>query len=293
MIRKDIKANILLLSAAIIWGFAFTAQRFGMQHLGPFTFNALRFFLGSFSLVPLVIFYFHKKEKPFLYYLKGKKFLIPILVGSALFLGSSLQQIGIQFTTAGNAGFITGLYVIIVPLMGIFLHHKTGLGTWIGASLAVVGMYLLSVHGTNGFAWGDFLVFVGAFFWAIHVILVDKYIKQYSAILLAYLQLFVCGSFSLIAALILEDFIWEEIQAATIPLLYAGIMSVGVAFTLQVIAQRHAKPAHTAIILSLESVFAAIGGWILLSESLGLKGIIGAGLMLTGMLISQLMPGKK
>ena len=293
MIRKDIKANILLLSAAIIWGFAFTAQRFGMQHLGPFTFNALRFFLGSFSLVPLVIFYFHKKEKPILYYLKGKKFLIPILVGSALFLGSSLQQIGIQFTTAGNAGFITGLYVIIVPLMGIFLHHKTGLGTWIGASLAVVGMYLLSVHGTNGFAWGDFLVFVGAFFWAIHVILVDKYIKQYSAILLACLQLFVCGSFSLIAALILEDFIWEEIQAATIPLLYAGIMSVSVAFTLQVIAQRHAKPAHTAIILSLESVFAAIGGWILLSESLGLKGIIGAGLMLTGMLISQLMPGKK
>jgi drug/metabolite transporter (DMT)-like permease len=293
MIRKDIKANILLLSAAIIWGFAFTAQRFGMQHLGPFTFNALRFFLGSFSLVPLVIFYFHKKEKSILYYLKGKKFLIPILVGSALFLGSSLQQIGIQFTTAGNAGFITGLYVIIVPLMGIFLHHKTGLGTWIGASLAVVGMYLLSVHGTNGFAWGDFLVFVGAFFWAIHVILVDKYIKQYSAILLACLQFFVCGSFSLIAALILEDFIWEEIQAATIPLLYAGIMSVGVAFTLQVIAQRHAKPAHTAIILSLESVFAAIGGWILLSESLGLKGIIGAGLMLTGMLISQLMPGKK
>ena len=292
MIRKTVQSNILLLLAAIIWGFAFTAQRFGMQHIGPFTFNALRFFLGSFSLLPFVVFYSQKSEQPFSYYLKGKKLLIPIVVGSALFIASGLQQIGIQFTTAGNAGFITGLYVIIVPLMGIFLHHKTSLGTWIGASLAVVGMYLLSVHGSNEFAWGDFWVFIGAFFWATHVLLVDKFIKQYSAILLACLQFFVCGIFSLIIALIRENFIWSDIQAATIPILYAGVMSVGVAFTLQVIAQRHAKPAHTAIILSLESVFAAIGGWILLSESLSLKGIIGASLMLAGMLISQLIPSK-
>jgi len=293
MNTKNIRANFLLLLAAIIWGFSFTAQRFGMQHVGPFTFNAVRFFLGSLSLVPFVFIFRNKAEQRLSFYLSGKKLLIPLVIGSTLFIASSLQQIGIQFTTAGKAGFITGLYVIVVPIMGIFLHHKTSIGTWVGASAAVVGMYMLSIHGSVGFALGDFLVFIGAFFWAIHVLLVDKFIKQYSAILLACLQFFVCGIFSLLIALITEEFIWIDIQAAGIPILYAGVMSVGVAFTLQVIAQRHAKPGHTAIILSLEAVFAALGGWMLLNESLGLKGLIGAGLMLIGMLVSQLIPAKQ
>ena len=293
MNKINIKANFLLLLAAIIWGFAFVAQRFGMQHLGPFTFNALRFLLGSISLLPFVYLFRHKNATKIAEPFPKATIIIPLLVGFVLFLASSLQQIGIQFTTAGKAGFITGLYVIIVPILGILLHHKTSLGTWLGAISAVTGMYLLSIHGNIGFAWGDFLVFVGAFFWAIHVLLVDRYIKYYSAVLLACLQFFVCALFSFIFALLLEEFIWANIMAAAIPILYAGVMSVGVAFTLQVIAQRQAKPAHTAIILSLEAVFAALGGWLLLSESLGLKGIVGAALMLLGMLISQLLPTSK
>ena len=290
MNKISIKANLLLLLAAIIWGFAFVAQRFGMQHLGPFTFNALRFLLGAISLLPFVYRYRHKSKDTISAKSTTLKIMIPLIVGAALFVASSMQQIGIQYTTAGKAGFITGLYVIFVPILGISLRHKSGFGTWLGAATAVMGMYLLSIHGQAAWAAGDLIVLVGAIFWALHVLLVDRYLKSYSAVLLACLQFFVCAIFSFIFALLLEEFIWANIVAAAIPILYAGLMSVGVAFTLQVIAQRQAKPAHTAIILSLEAVFAALGGWLLLSESLGLKGIIGAALMLCGMLISQLLP---
>jgi len=292
MNTKRIKANILLFLAAIIWGFSFTAQRAGMQHIGPYTFNAIRFLLGSISLIPFIFIFKNREKNDFLKTNWKTNLWAPVLTGTVLFIASSLQQIGILTTTAGKAGFITGLYVIIVPIIGLFLKHKTNFATWLGAGFALLGMYLLSVTGNFEISQGDLLVFFSAFFWAMHVLLVDSLVQKVNGILLACLQFFVCSILSFGFAFAQETFIYANIMLAAIPILYAGIMSVGVAFTLQIIAQRDAAPSHVALILSLEAVFAALGGWLILAESLTTRGIIGCGMMLVGMMISQLFPPK-
>jgi drug/metabolite transporter (DMT)-like permease len=288
------QANLLLLITAMIWGFAFVAQRQGMEHVSPFTFNAARFAIGGFSLIPIILLSHRKKKAATRQPLFTKAAITSgLCLGVALFLGASLQQIGIVETTAGKAGFITGLYVIIVPLLGLFWKQKTGRGTWIGAIFAVTGMYFLSV--TDGFSIskGDLLVLVSALFWACHVQLIAFFLQKFNALHLSLYQFFFCSLFSWLAAFFTETISINGLQGAMLPILYTGIFSVGIAYTLQVVAQQKAHPAHAAIILSLESVFAVLGGYCFLNEYISIRGLFGCGLMLAGMLLSQLLTNKK
>lgn len=288
--RRESKAVFILLLTAAIWGFAFVAQRLGMEHVGAFTFNAVRFALGSISLLP-VIYFFNKQPK-------NKKEATEeatvkttiksgLLAGCVLFIAASLQQFGLIYTTAAKAGFITSLYIVLVPLMGIFLKQKTHYKTWIGAVTAVVGLYLLSINEDLTIQFGDLLEIIGAFFWAGHILLIDKFVKNVDPLKLSSVQFAVCSFFSLIVALIFEDVNFAGISSAIVPILYGGIMSAGVAYTLQAVGQKYAKPSHAAIALSMEAVFAAIGGVLILSEALSVRGYVGCGFMLLGMLIAQ------
>ncbi len=289
---KTFKAEILLLLTAIIWGFAFAAQRVGMDHVGPFTYNGVRFLLGALSLLPLL--WISRRSRPLIPAGNGRRTLVgSLLVGLILFAGASLQQVGIVHTTAGKAGFITGLYVVVVPLLGLLWGQRTPWGTWAGAALAVAGLYLLTMNEQLTLTRGDGLVLIGAFFWAGHVLAIGWLSGRHiEPVLLACLQFIICGVLSLAIAIASEPITLEGLQGGALPILYGGLLSVGVAYTLQVVAQRDAPPAHAAIILSLETVFAALGGWLLLNETLAGRGLIGCGLMFTGMLLSQWVLGK-
>ncbi|WP_319469071.1 DMT family transporter [uncultured Pseudodesulfovibrio sp.] len=303
MNSRALRADILLFITAAIWGFAFVAQRVGMDHVGPLTFNGIRFALGALALIPLIM----RMEK-------GRKATTQKadtrtlalgggLLGIALFFGSTLQQtglagpmlaeFGLAATTAGKAGFITGLYVVLVPILGLFLSQRAGWGTWVGAALAVTGMYLLSVTSGVEIAFGDLLVLASALFWAGHVLLIGKLspgMDAVDAVKLSTVQFATCAVLSLIGALATEDITLVGLQGGAVSIAYGGLMSVGIAYTLQVVAQRDAQPAHAAIILSLEAVFGAIGGWMMLGEVLTIRALIGCGLMLAGMILSQLKP---
>lgn len=288
MKKQESKSVLILLLTAAIWGFAFVAQRVGMQYVGAFTFNGVRFALGSLSLLP-VIYFFNKKSN-------GQKkeevdikttIRSGIIAGSVLFIAASLQQVGLIYTTAGKAGFITSLYIVLVPILGIYLKQKTQLTTWVGAIIAATGLYFLSINESLTIEFGDFLEIVGAFFWAMHILLIDKFVKNVDAVKLSSVQFAICSILSLITAFIFEDVSLSTISQATVPILYGGIMSAGVAYTLQAIGQKHAKPGPAAIALSMESVFAAIGGILILSETLPIRGYFGCALMLIGMLIAQ------
>ncbi|MFO7705640.1 MAG: DMT family transporter, partial [Halopseudomonas sp.] len=211
-------------------------------------------------------------------------------LGLMLTLGINLQQIGLMFTSVTNAGFITVLYVILVPIFGLFIGMRTSLGTWGGALLALVGMLLLSVNADYSIAPGDWLQLTGAACWAIHVLLVGALASRYDPVRVAFAQFVVCATISLALALLFEPIRWAGIVQAGPAILYGGLLAVGVGFTLQVVAQKTAIASHAAVILSLEAVFAALAGWLFLDESLSLRGFIGCCLMLAGMLIAQLVP---
>lgn len=291
MNNKRLIANLLLILTAAIWGFAFVAQRVGSQFVGAFTFNGIRFALGALSLVPLIIFLDKRKEnseesteKPNL-----KATLLPgILVGLILYAGATLQQVGLFYTTVGNASFITGLYMVFVPIIGIFLKHKIGKNSWVGVILAIIGLYLLSINENFSISYGDLLEVIGAIFWAVHILAIDNFTKRINPLKLSFIQFATCSILSLITAFIFEDITISGISSAFIPILYGGLLSVGVAYTLQVVAQKDAKPSHAAIILSMESVFGAIGGAVLLGESMSGRGYLGCALILAGILVSQI-----
>ncbi len=285
------RSDSLLMLTAIIWGSAFVAQRVGMSYVGPLTFNGVRFALGAMVLLPLVR-WRNKYPRS-----GGSTHRISLarqglwgggLAGLMLFSGASLQQVGLVYTTAGKAGFITGLYVIIVPLMGLFLGHRPGWGGWVGACLATIGLYLLSVTEAWTFAPGDFWELFGAFFCAAHVLILGWLSPRMDRIKLACTQYVVCSILGLLGAYFTETITLDGIMGAIIPILYGGVLSVGIAYTLQVIAQRHAPPTHAAIILSLEAVFAAMAGWLILGEMLSLRGLIGCIFMFAGMLSALL-----
>ncbi|MGE5544820.1 MAG: DMT family transporter [Bacillota bacterium] len=281
-----IKSNFLLLITAAIWGFAFVAQRVGMDYVGPFTYNGVRFLLGSLSLVPLV-FYFRGDAQNLRREFKSA--IVPgIIAGSVLFSGVSLQQVGIMYTTAGKAAFITGLYVVLVPIISILLGRKIGRSTWLGCFLAVNGLYLLCIKETMILNFGDMLELIGAFFWAVHILIIGYFSRRVDALKLSCIQFFVCSVLSLAVALVTETIVWADILAAYIVILYGGICSTGVAYTLQVVAQKSAPSAHAAIILSMETVFAAIGGFLILEERMSGTEIFGCALMLFGMLAAQI-----
>ncbi|WP_371372705.1 DMT family transporter [Sporomusa aerivorans] len=284
---SSVKSNLLLLVAAAIWGLAFVAQRVGMEHVGPFTFNGVRFALGSLSLLPLLFFYRNKPRQT-----GGQNpqnvALAGLIAGLILFTAASLQQIGLLYTTAGKAAFITCLYIVLVPILGIFLKQRVSNSTWLSCGLAVVGLYLLCVKESFTISYGDFLQMVGAMFWAMHILLIDYYAGRVDVLKLSFYQFITCSVLSMVTALWSESITLAGLSGAVIPLLYGGVFSVGVAYTLQVIGQKYSPPAHAAIILSMETVFATLGGFLLLDERLGLQELTGCGLMLTGMLLTQL-----
>lgn len=284
------KSEFILLLTAIIWGFSFVAQRAGMEFTGPFTFNGIRFALGSMSLLPFIYFYNKKstnKKTPSKSKLSREFILGSVFLGTVLFIASSFQQVGIVYTTAGNAGFITGLYVIFVPVFGIVIKQRTQINVWFAAVLALGGMYLLSVKDGMSMNIGDILVLLAAAFYAIHVLAVGHYSNKIDSLKLSALQFAICAFYSLLAAFIFESPQIDKILLAAIPILYGGVFSVGIAYTLQVIGQQKAHPAKAAIILSLEAVFAVFGGWLILNEPVTLKTLIGCLLMLAGMFLAQ------
>ena len=286
MKNKRLLSSILLVLAAIIWGFAFVAQKVGMEFIGPFLFNGIRFIMGSLILIPVFISLKSNQNKSNLTNNK-KNLYFGILLGIILFLASSAQQIGMVSTTAGNAGFITGLYVIFVPIFGIMLKQFVPKVIWPAASLAIAGFYLLSVKKDFTISDGDIWVFLSAILWAIHVLLIGHLTKQINPITLALQQFLVCGTLSFFTAFLFEEINFNSIILAWIPLLYGGILSVGVAFTLQVVGQKHVHPSSASLILSAESLFAAIGGWLLLNEQMSLRAIFGCALILTGIILVQ------
>ena len=297
MTGKTMTSDALLLLTASIWGFAFVAQRAGMDYIGPFLYTGIRFLLGALVLLPFLL--LGKTGKTDAGVSKTKlisMILFGSLAGVFLFLGVSFQQVGLLHTTAGKAGFITGLYVIIVPILGIIRRQRTRFGTWLGAIFAVVGLYLLSVTGgfrfSQGVAWeaarGDLLVLASAFFWAIHVHVIGWLSPKIESVKLAMIQFTFCGVVSLCVAFATEAVELSAVLDAALPIGYGGICSVGIAYTLQVVAQKRAPAAHAAIIMSLEGVFAVLGGYLLLNEVLNTRGIVGCALMLIGMVLSQI-----
>ena len=322
MNRRVIGADLLLLLTAAVWGFGFVAQRSGMQYVGPFTYNGVRFILGSLALLPLIAYRGWPRANE-------KKTLLfsSFIAGTCVFFGVSLQQLGIMMTTAGNAGFITGLYVVFTPIFGIFLGRKTGKATWIGAVFTFTGLYFLSMTGGSSGSRGsinpgDIIIAISAVFWTFHVLIIDRLVKKTDSIALSAGQFAVAGFYALLAAFFVEPalsrwlagghlfaggeglFSWLSfpalisglssgevplslVSSAMIPILYGGLVSVGIGYTLQVVAQRHAHPAHATIILCLEGCFAVLGGILLLKEPFGSRTLLGFTLMLMGMLISQ------
>lgn len=284
-----LKANLLLLLAATIWGFAFVAQRVGMDFIGPYTYNGVRFALGSLSLLPLILFFQDNSQSEAQAGSRKKSsWRVGLLAGTVLFIAASLQQIGLMYTTAGKAAFVTALYIVFVPLTGIFLKQFITVSTWIGSILAVAGLYFLCVKEDFSIGYGDLLELIGACFWTAHILLIDHFSRKVDSLQLAFFQFITCSLLSIGIALLLEPVTINGILQAGIPILYGGLCSVGIAYTLQIIGQKYAEPSHAAIILSMETVFAAIGGYLLLNEWLGLQELLGCALMMAGMLLSQL-----
>ena len=295
------QSDLVLLVAAIIWGFAFVAQQLGMEFVGPFTYTAVRFSLGSLVLLPFV--YFRNKTARTQKHQGGiafsrhntvknnerkKLILLQLLLGLLLFGGISFQQYGLLFTTAGNAGFITGFYVVLVPVAGWFLGQKNHFTIWAGVVLAFTGLYFLSVTSNFTVNKGDYYVGVCALFWTFHVLMVDYLAPKTDPVRTAVNQFVICAVLSWIVAIGFENISWGSIIKAAWPVLYGGVMSVGIGYTFQGVAQQKAHPAYASIILSLESVFAVLGGWLILDEHLSGRMILGCILMLCGMIIVQL-----
>ena len=263
----------------------FVAQRLGVQQLGPYYFNGFRFLIGALTLLP--IFWYRRTRGAGKVIDWKQNVLIGGIAGLILFFGATFQQLGLIYTTAGKAGFITGLYVIIVPILGIFWGDRPPLMTWLGAALAVFGLYFLSTTAAQKLAAGDDLVLIGAVFWAIHVQFIARFSPRADPIQLSFVQSIIAALFSFGVAILREDLVMAQVYSAALPILYGGIISIGIAYTLQVLGQRGANPSHAAIILSLEAVFAAFWGWLLLQEIISGKILIGCLIMLIGMVVSQ------
>ena len=283
-------ADLLMLLAAGIWGFAFSFQRQATEYLSPYSIVAIRFAIGALCLLPFVIANVRRPLAPRISSASPWKVrVVALAAGAVLFAGASFQQWGLVDTTAGKAGFITGLYVVIVPLLGLLRRHWPGWGCWTGVVFAVAGLYFLSITEDMRFAPGDAPVLVGAVIWAVHVQMVGWLSPRSSPVRLACTQYSVCAILGGIAILLTgETLSIEGIYGCLTSLLYLGVVSTACGFTLQVMGQRDAPPTHAAIILSLEAVFAAIAGWILLSETLSPRALLGCALMMAGMLTAQL-----
>lgn len=283
---NQLRGSMLLLLTSMIWGAAFVAQSAGMDYIGPFTFNGLRMLMGAAVLLPFLL----KRRTGTPAAASERKTLLTggILCGIALFIGSTLQQIGIVDTTAGKAGFITAMYVVLVPVMGVFVGHKQPWLVWLGVALSAVGMYFLCVHESLSLNRGDLMVLAGAVGFSFHILLIDRYSAHVDGVKLSCLQFFVAGVLGLVCMFLFETPQISQIFAAWLPLLYAGVFSCGVAYTLQILGQRDTDPTIASMILCLEAVFSVIFSWFLLGERLSAREIFGCILIFAAILLAQL-----
>lgn len=288
-----LKNSLILLLTATIWGVAFVAQSVGMDYVGGFTFNAVRSIIGSIVLLPVILFLDRQKtpavrteeEKK-----SGQKTLLMggIACGICLCLASNFQQFGIKYTTVGKAGFITACYIVIVPILGLFLKKKCGPYIWGAVVMALIGLYLLCI--TDGFSIGkgDILVMICAVLFSLHILVIDYFSPKVDGVKMSCIQFLVCGILSGIPALIFENPQISSILAAWQPILYAGVMSCGVAYTLQIVGQKNMNPTVASLILSLESCISVLAGWIILSQSMSRKEILGCVIMFAAIILAQL-----
>ena len=288
---NKIKSLIALFLAAIVWGFAFIAQRVGGVNVGAFTFTAIRFFIGASSLIPVISLFEKKEENK-----DQKNTRLPgILCGIVLFIAVTFQHYGIMLTDfAGKSGFITDFYIILVPIFGIFMHKKTPIQAWIGAFVALFGFYFLCMNGGSfSINMGDVLLFIGAIFFALHICIVDNYSDRIYPLRLSCYQFYTCSFLALIGSICFETIEIEAIKEAMIPLLYGGLMSVGVGYTLQIVGQKDCDSTTSAIILSSEAVFCSLGSMLILHEMMSPIGYLGCALVFAGIILAQIQIQKK
>lgn len=296
MKKMSLKNITMLFLTAFIWGVAFVAQSVGMNYIGPFTFSCVRSILGGIVLIPCIWFLDRLKmkeegvtEKRTMSEKEKKTLLIGgICCGIALCVASNLQQFGVKYTTVGKAGFITALYIVLVPIFGIFLKKKVGVKVWISVAISVVGLYLLCMTEKFSISKGDFLVLLCAIVFSIHILVIDHFSPLVDGVRMSCIQFWITGILSAIPMFLFEKPSLSAIFAAAVPLLYAGVMSSGVAYTLQIVAQKDADPTVASLILSLESVFSVLAGWVVLGQVMSMREICGCVLMFAAIILAQL-----
>ncbi len=286
--EKNYKYSLLLALAAIIWGLAFVAQSAGMEYVGPFTFNGIRCFIGALVLLPTALF-FDKKDGVLTSWKDKKLIKGGLICGVFLFLATSTQQIGIISTTAGKAGFITAFYIVMVPVFSLFVKKKPGKYVWVSVFLALVGLYFLCIDGEFSLQTGDIWLFACAILFSLQILAVDRFAPDVDVIKLSLIQFLTSGILSIVP-LIFEKPVMGDILNCWIPILYAGVLSSGVAYTLQMEGQKRVKPAVASLIMSLESVFSLIFGFIILHERLSLREVLGCAIMFMAVILAQLAP---
>jgi drug/metabolite transporter (DMT)-like permease len=299
---NTIKSTFTLTLAAMIWGFAFVAQRSGMEHVGPFFFTGVRTLLGALTLIVFISLQNGASRAKQKNATAGKKDLLlgGFMCGLVLFAGSNFQQMGLVFTSASKAGFITALYIVLVPIFGIFLKHKTHWNTWAGVLLASVGLYCLCITESLNIAPGDLVILIGAAFWAMHILVIDYFVRRVDAVRLSCAQFIVCGALSLIAMPFADPYFSsvsfppiENIIAVLPAILYTGVLSSGAGFTLQAVGQKYANPTVASIVMSTEAIFGVIGGFLLLGERFTSRELLGSILMFAAVILAQLPLGAR
>lgn len=286
---RRLRANALLLVASAIWGFAFVAQRVGAESVDAFTFNAVRFAMGAAALAPVVWWLDRRRRVPRPVRAQATRaVVVPGLISGALLAAAvGMQQVAMSHTTAGNAAFITGLYMVFVPIVAAFGGRRSSWTTAVGIGLALVGLYFLAVGDGFRIGFGDGIVLASTFVWTAQILLIERYSRRLSALRFSISQFAWCAAISAVAALVLDARPFTGLGEGLIPLLYGGLLSVGIAYTLQVVAQRDALASHAALIMASESVFGALGGALLLGEDMGARGYFGAALMAAGIALTQ------
>lgn len=296
MKENSLRSSLLLLLTATIWGIAFVAQSVGMDYVGPFTFTSVRNFIGALVLVPCIWFLNRNKSKEEVAAQIGsKKILITggICCGICLAAASCFQQFGIQYTTVGKAGFITACYIVIVPIIGLFLKKKCTPLIWLSVVLAVIGLYLLCITDSFSIGKGDILVMICALLFSLHILVIDHFAPLTDPVKMSCIQFFTCGVVCAVPMFLFEHPQMSDILAAWMPILYAGALSCGVAYTLQIVGQRNMNPTVASLILSLESCISVLAGWIILNQQLSMKEIGGCILMFAAIVLAQLPVGTK
>lgn len=295
--KQQIKSSLILLLTATIWGVAFVAQSVGMEYIGPFTFNAIRCVLGGLVLIPVILVLKKKKETGAENQEKEDKKTLwagGIACGVILCIASNLQQFGIMEASVGKSGFFTALYIVMIPVIGIFIGKRPGIKLWFCVALAVVGMYLLCMKdGSFTIERADIMLLLCALVFSVHILVVDYFSPKVDGVKMSCIQFFVCGVFSAVGMLFTETPDISNIQAAWLPLLYAGLLSCGVGYTLQIVGQKGINPVIASLIMSLESVISALAGWVILGQVLSPKEILGCILMFVAIIITQIPIGNK